>query len=50
MTTMPERARCSTSRWATISDMISSALWTRLRRETQPEGEGICEVGVISWD
>ena len=31
MTTKPERSKCSTRRFATISAMISSALWTRLR-------------------
>ena len=31
MTTKPARSRCSTSRFATISAMILSALWTRLR-------------------
>ncbi len=31
MMTKPARSRCSTSRRATISAMISSALWTRLR-------------------
>lgn len=30
-TTKPARSRCSTRRRATISDMSSSALWTRLR-------------------
>jgi hypothetical protein len=29
MTTNPARSRCSTSRFATISAMISSAAWTR---------------------
>jgi hypothetical protein len=30
MRTKPDRSRCSTRRLATIADMISSALWTRL--------------------
>ena len=29
--TKPDRSRCSTGRLATIADMSSSALWTRLR-------------------
>ena len=33
MTTKPARSKCSTRRFATISDMNSSALWTRLRPE-----------------
>jgi len=31
MTTKPDRSKCSTRRLATIADMSSSVLWTRLR-------------------
>jgi hypothetical protein len=38
----PERSRCSTSHLVTISDMISSALRTRLRpSKAQREREGV---------
>src|SRR5271166_109368 len=57
MTTKPDRSRCSTRRLATIADMSSSALWTRLRplitqdgwvRDYSPRGDDHPEVGLSS--
>ena len=48
MTTKPARSKCSTRRLATISAMISSALWTRLRPwKRSAIGQRVGEVGRI---